>query len=117
MSALITSVEHALAVAASDTVKVAKFVETAVLPALKSAQAQQSTIEAVTSLVSPRRPISNDPGSQSSAWSSTPWNAAGAAAGANGLNVSLDAQLHSDRKEGVLPCVTSAGFRENRSTP
>ena len=32
MSTLISSVEHALAVAASDTVKVAKFVETSVLP-------------------------------------------------------------------------------------
>jgi hypothetical protein len=54
MSALITSVEHALAIAPSDTVKVAKFVETSVLPVLKKAQADQSTIEAVTSLVSPQ---------------------------------------------------------------
>jgi|SRR6516225_1720581 hypothetical protein len=54
MSALITSVEHALATAASDTVKVAKFVETSVLPVLKKAQAGQSTIEAVTALVSPQ---------------------------------------------------------------
>ena len=44
MSALITSVEHALAVAASDTVKVAQFVETSVLPVLKSAHANSSTI-------------------------------------------------------------------------
>jgi len=54
MSALLNSVEHALATAASDTVKVAKFVETSVLPVLKSAQANASTIEAVTSLVSPQ---------------------------------------------------------------
>jgi hypothetical protein len=54
MPVLITSVEHALATAASDVVKVAKFVETAVLPALKTAQANQSTIEAITSLVSPQ---------------------------------------------------------------
>ena len=53
MSALITSVEHALATSASDTVKVAKFVETSVLPALKTAKAEESTIEAVTSLISP----------------------------------------------------------------
>ena len=45
MSALITSVEHALA-KASDMVKVAKFVETSVLPVLKKVQADQSTIEA-----------------------------------------------------------------------
>jgi hypothetical protein len=54
MSALISSLEHSFAVAASDTVKVAKFVETKVLPVLKQAQAEASTIEAVTSLVSPQ---------------------------------------------------------------
>jgi hypothetical protein len=52
MSALISSIEHSLAVAASDTVKVAKFVEISVLPVLKKAQADQATIEAVTSLAS-----------------------------------------------------------------
>jgi hypothetical protein len=54
MSAVITSVEHSLATAASDTVKVARFVETSVLPVLKTAQANASTIEAVTGLVSPQ---------------------------------------------------------------
>jgi hypothetical protein len=48
MRALIRSVEHALAVAASETVKVAKFVETSVLPVLKNAQAEAFTIEAVS---------------------------------------------------------------------
>lgn len=51
MSALISSIEHALATAASDTVKAAKFVETSVLPILKKAQADSSTLEAVASLV------------------------------------------------------------------
>jgi hypothetical protein len=73
MSALITSVEHALATAASYMVKVAKFVETSVLPVLKSAQANESTIEAVTSLVSPQAAnIENEPDSRYSAWSLTP---------------------------------------------
>jgi hypothetical protein len=54
LSALISSIEHALATAASDTVKAAKFVETSVLPVLKKAQADQGTIEAVTALVSPQ---------------------------------------------------------------
>ena len=57
MSALITSMDHALATAASDTAKVAKFVETSGLPALKKAEAEESAmsaIDAVTSLVSPR---------------------------------------------------------------
>ena len=53
MSALITSIEHALASAASDVVKVAKFVEQSVLPVLKKAQADAPTIEALTALVSP----------------------------------------------------------------
>ena len=52
MSTLITSVEHALAAAAQDVVKAAKFVETSVLPVLKKAQAEAPTIEAVTALVS-----------------------------------------------------------------
>jgi hypothetical protein len=39
MSALLNSIEHAFASAASDVVKVAKFVEQSVLPALKKAQA------------------------------------------------------------------------------
>ena len=54
MSALISSVEHSLAIAASDVVKAAKFVETSVLPVLKKVQADQSTIEAVSGLVSPQ---------------------------------------------------------------
>ena len=48
MSALINRAEHAFAAAASDTVKAAKFVETSVLPVLKSAQANSSTIEAIS---------------------------------------------------------------------
>jgi hypothetical protein len=51
MSTLLSSVEHTLATAASDVVKVAKFVEQKVLPAMKQAQAEASTIEAVTALV------------------------------------------------------------------
>lgn len=40
--------------AASEPVKVAKFVETQVLPALKKPQADAPTIEAVTAIVSPQ---------------------------------------------------------------
>ena len=72
MSALITNVEHALATAASDTVKVAKFVETSVLPALKTAKAEESTIESVTSLLSPRLQTSSEPNLRSLEWSLTP---------------------------------------------
>jgi hypothetical protein len=98
MSALITSVEHALAVAASDTVKVAKFVETSVLPVLKKAQANQSTIESITSLVDPQAANIERAGFAVLAVVINALDAAGAAAGANGLNVSLDAQLVADIK-------------------
>ena len=54
MSALLSSIEHAFASAASDVVKVAKFVEQSVLPVLKKVQADESTVEAITSLVSPQ---------------------------------------------------------------
>ena len=98
MSALITSVEHALAVAASETVKVAKFVETSVLPVLKTAKAEESTIEAVTSLVSPQAANIERAGFAVLGMVINALDAAGAAAGANGLNVSLDAQLVADIK-------------------
>lgn len=54
MSVLFTSVEHVLATAASDVVKYAHFVEEKVLPVLKSVETEESTVEAVTALVSPQ---------------------------------------------------------------
>ena len=72
MTALITSVEHALAAAARDTVNIAKFVETSVLPALKTAQANSSTIEAVTGLISPQAANIERADSQSLVLLSTP---------------------------------------------
>jgi hypothetical protein len=98
MSALITSVEHALATAAQDVVKTAKFVETSVLPVLKSAQANQSTIETVTSLVSPQAANIERAGFAVLGVIINAIDAAGSAAGANGLNVTLDAQLVADVK-------------------
>jgi hypothetical protein len=85
-------------------VKVAKFVETNVLPVLKSAQANQSTIESVTSLVSPQAANIERAGFAVLGVVINAIDAAGAAAagaaaaGANGLNVTLDAQLVADVK-------------------
>ena len=113
MSALITSVEHALAAAASDTVKAAKFVETSVLPVLKTVKADESTIEAVTALVSPSAANIERAGFAVLGVVINALDAGGAAAGANGLNVSLDAQLIADIKsvaaavKGAVP-VTAA---------
>jgi hypothetical protein len=98
MSALIQSVEHALAVAASDVVKTAKFVELTVLPVLKEAQANQSTIEAITGLVSPQAANIERAGFAVIGVVINALHAAGAAAGANGLKVTLDAQLVADIK-------------------
>jgi hypothetical protein len=98
MSALITSVEHALAVAAQDVVKTAKFVETSVLPVLKTAQANESTIESVTALVSPQAANIERAGFAVLGVVINALDTAGAAAGANGLNVTLDAQLVADIK-------------------
>jgi hypothetical protein len=98
MSALITSVEHALAVAAQDVVKTAKFVETSVLPVLKSAQANEATIESITSLVSPSAANIERAGFAVLGVVINALDAAGAAGSANGLNVSLDAQLVADIK-------------------
>jgi hypothetical protein len=111
MSALITSVEHALAVAAGDVVKTAKFVETSVLPVLKSAQANESTIESITSLVSPQAANIERAGFAVLGVVVNAIDAAGAAAGANCLNVSLDARLVADVKaiagavKGAVPAV------------
>jgi hypothetical protein len=98
MSTLINSVEHTLAVAASDVVKTAKFVESSVLPVLKSAQANQSTVESITSLVSPQAANIERAGFAVLGVVINALDAAGAAAGANGLNVTLDAQLVADVK-------------------
>jgi hypothetical protein len=95
---LITSVEDALATAASDTVKVAKSVEASVLPVLKKAQAVQSTIEAVTSLVSPQAANIERAGFAVLGVVIKAIDDASTAVGANGLNVSLDAQLVADIK-------------------
>jgi hypothetical protein len=98
MSVLITDIEHAFATAASDVVKTAKFVETSVLPVLQKAQAQASTIESVTALVSPSAANIERAGFAVLGVVINAIDAAGAAAGANGLNVTLDASLVADIK-------------------
>jgi hypothetical protein len=107
MSALISSIEHALAVAASDTVKAAKFVETSVLPVLKKAQADQSTIESITGLVSPQAANIERAGFAVLGVVIKALDDANAAAGASGLNVTLDAQLVADIK-AIAPAVKGA---------
>ena len=98
MSALLSSIEHTFAAAASDVVKVAKFVEQSVLPALKKVQAEAPTMQAADiervgfAVLGVVIKAIDD---------------AGAAAGANGLNISLDAQLVADIKS-IAPVVKGA---------
>jgi len=103
---LITTVEHAYASAAKDVVSAANFVQGKVLPVLQKANAQASTIEAITGLVSPaaanvERAAFAVLGSIIKAI-----DAAGAAAGAGGLNIQLDAALIADVK-AIMPAVKS----------
>jgi hypothetical protein len=89
MSTLISSAEHVLAVGASDTVKVAQFVETSVLPLLKNAQTQTPTIEAVTSLVGLQAANIGRVGLAALGGVINAIDAAGVAAGGNGFKVTL----------------------------
>jgi hypothetical protein len=107
MSVLLSNIEHVLATAASDVVKAAKFVEVSVLPVLKKAQADQFTIESITSLVSPQAANIERAGFAVLGVIIKALDSADAAASANGLNVSLDAQLVADIK-AIAPAVKSA---------
>lgn len=98
MSVLFTNVEHVLATAASDVVKVAKFVEMKVVPVLKSVDAEASTVEAVTALVSPQAANIERLGFALLGLVIEAMDKADQAALANGLNVTLDKQLLEDVK-------------------
>jgi hypothetical protein len=107
MSVLFSNIEHVLATAAQDVVKTAKFVEVSVLPVLQKAQADQSTIESVTALVSPSAANIERAGFAVLGVVIKAIQDAGTAAAANGINVTLDAQLVSDIK-AIVPAVQAA---------
>jgi hypothetical protein len=107
MSTLLSSVDHSLAAAASDVVKVTKFVEQKVLPAMKQAQAEAPTIEAVTPLVSPLAANIERVKFAVLGLVIKAIDDAGTAAGANGLNVTVDAQIVGDIKS-IASAVKSA---------
>jgi hypothetical protein len=72
--------------------------ETSVLPALKTAEANEATIEAVTSLVSPQAANIELAGFAVLGVVINAIDDTGTAAGASGLNIPLDAQLIADIK-------------------
>jgi hypothetical protein len=104
---LILGVEHVMASAAQDTVKLAKFVDAKVLPALKSASANAATVEAVTGLVSPQAANIERGAYAVLGVLIKAITDAGAAAGAGGVSVSLDAALVQDIK-AIIPAVKSS---------
>jgi hypothetical protein len=102
---LITTIEHAYAAAISDAKKVATFVRGAVLPALISVQAEASTIEAVTSLVSPQLANLERVGDAVLGAAIKAIEDAGSATG--GLSVALAAELVADVK-AIIPLVKAS---------
>jgi len=103
---LILTLGHAYAVAIGDIKKVATFVETKALPVLQAAKADTPTVE-------PSRPSCVRSSPTSNAWA-TPFSRghpaiedAGAAVGAGGMSVSLDATLVADIK-AILPAIKAA---------
>lgn len=101
---LILTLEHAYAAAASEAVTIARYVKATVLPALIRAQGSEQTIEAITNLVSPEAANIERTAFALLGVAIKSIEDAGAAAGAGGVNVSLDAQLVADLKS-VLPAI------------
>ncbi|HUA61544.1 MAG TPA: hypothetical protein VML19_22485 [Verrucomicrobiae bacterium] len=103
---LITTVDHAYAAAAKDVVAAANFIQGKVLPLLQKANTQASTIEAITGLVSPGAANVERAAFAVLGTIIKSVEAAGAAAGSGGLNITLDAALISDIK-AIIPAVKS----------
>src|SRR5690242_14194038 len=96
MSISIQSMEHAFAAAASKLVSVAKFVTNEVLPALKKVQGSEQAVEAVTGLVSPSAANVERVAFAVLGAVIKAMEDAGAAVGAGGISVTLDAALVAD---------------------
>jgi len=101
---LITSAEHAFAVAAQDAVKAAKVVEQTVLPVLKEAAASETTLEAITGLIDPMAVNIERTAFAALGVIIQSITAAGAAVAGGRVNVSLDAALVADIK-AIIPAV------------
>jgi hypothetical protein len=104
---LITTLDHAYATAISDMRKVGSFVKNSVLPVLQKANADASTIEAITALVSPAAANIERVADAALGVIIKAIEDAGSAAGAGGVSVSLDAALVADIK-AIIPTVKAA---------
>ncbi len=101
---LLSTLEHAFATAATDVVKIAKFVESKVLPELQKASSNAATIESVTALVSPHAANIERIGFGILGLAIKAIQDAEAAAGAGGVNLALDAALVADIRS-IIPAV------------
>ena len=102
---LIKTLGHAFAIVASDAVKAARTIETTVIPALKKANADAPTIEAITSLVSPQAAAIERTAFAVLGKALEANDAAVTAVGAGGLNITLDEALVADLK-AIAPALT-----------
>ncbi len=103
---LLSTFEHAFATAATDVVKIAKFVESKVLPELRKANASAATLESVTALVSPQAANIERVGFGILGLAIKAIQDAEAAVGAGGVNLTLDASLVADIKS-LIPAIQS----------
>ena len=104
---LLSTLDHAYAVAIGDIKKAGKWVETLALPALKAIHAEAPVIESITALVSPQLANIERTGDAVLGVVIKAIEDAGAAAGACGLQVSLDAALVADIR-AILPAIKAA---------
>lgn len=104
---LITTMEHVYAIAIGDMKKAGAFVQSKLLPALTKAEASAGTIEAITGLVSPQLENIERVGAAVLGVVIKAIEDAGAAAGAGGVSVSLDAALIADVK-AIIPAIKAA---------
>ena len=101
---LISELKTAEQKAVSFLVTTAKEIENNVLPILKNAEANSSTIEAITALISPQAAKVEVAGYALLGVAITAIEAAEAAGNAGGINISLDSATVSDIK-ALIPAV------------
>jgi len=104
---LITTIEHVFAAAAQDIVKVAKYVQSEVLPAAQKVEAAATTVEAITGLVNPAAVNIERMAFAGLGAIIKAIEDAGSAAAAGGVNVALDAAMVADFKN-IIPAILAA---------
>ena len=104
---LVSSIEHAYAIAIGDIKKAGSFVSNSVLPLLQKIHADAATIEAVTATVSPSLANIERVGDAVLGLVIKAVEDGNAAAQGGGVNITLDQQLVSDIRS-IIPAVKAA---------